>query len=215
MKLNKKKIIAREFLLFLGCVLISSLAFIGTYPYNYSIDSKIDKLEKDIIPLTIAIDSLEKPFNAKLSKQKWFFEEFQKNTVLKQSYRDSKELWQRLEYLHKKDSIEYNWNNVWNNALLDYNRSVGFKNPTQFDKFIKDNSLNDSELKIATNTETVRVKVANFESQIPKLWHKILDIKDQLNFALIFLIITGVIAFPIRYLFYSVKWSIRTLKQKK
>jgi hypothetical protein len=214
MKLNKKRIIAREFLLFLGCVLISSLAFIGTYPYNYSIDSKIDKLEKDIIPLTIAIDSLETTINAKVAKQKWLFEEWQKNTDLA-DYKDYNEIWQILEYLHKKDSIEYKWNNVWANTVLDFNRSVGFKNPTQFDKFIKDNSLNDSELKIATETETVRVKVANLESQIKNYKYKILDIDDQLYFALIFLIITGIITFPIRYLFYSVKWSIRTLKQKE
>lgn len=98
---------------------------------------------------------------------------------------------------------------------MDFTRSIEFKNPTQFDKFIKYNSLNDSELKVATETETVRVKVANFESQINNYKYKILDIDDQLNFALIFLIITGVIAFPIRYLFYSVKWNIRTLKQKE
>ncbi|MCR9066736.1 MAG: hypothetical protein NXI00_22390 [Cytophagales bacterium] len=214
MKLNKKRIIAREFLLFLGCVLISSLAFIGTFPYNYSIDSKIDKFEKDIIPLTITIDSLETPFNAKVSMQKRFFEEWQKNTDLA-DYKDYNEIWQRLEYLHKKDSIEYKWNNVWANTLLEFYRSVGFKNPSQLDKFIKDNSLNDSELKIATETETVRVKVANFESQINNYKNEILDIDDQLNFAFIFLIITGVITFPIRYLFYSVKWSLRTLKQKE
>ena len=212
MKLNKKRIIAREFLLFLGCVLISSLAFIGTYPYNYSIDSKIDKLEKDIIPLTIAIDSLESTINAKVSKQKWFFEEWQKNPEYSAG-KDYNEMWQRLEYFHKKDSIEYKWNNVWANTTLDFTRSLGFKNPTQFDKFIKDNSLNDSELKIATETEPVRVKVANLESRIKK--YKILDIDDQLYFALIFLIIMGIIAFPIRYLFYSVKWSLRTLKQKE
>ena len=82
MKLIIKKIIAREFLIFFCCMLISGLAYIGTYPYNYIVKLKIDKLEMSIIPLLDEIQSIEKPLSAKLSKQKWYYEKWQENSNL-------------------------------------------------------------------------------------------------------------------------------------
>jgi len=214
MKLSRKKKIAREFLLLLSCVLISGLAFIGTYPYNFAINSKLDKLEKDVTHLTNEIDSLEKTFNAKLSKQKWFFNEWQNDANLA-DYENYTVIWERLEYLHKKDSIEYKWNNVWAKTVLDFNRSLGFKNPIQFEKFINDNSLNDIDLKNSTKVSSNQSEVNDIKLEIRNKKNKILDIGDQLNFALLFLVIAGIIAFPVRFLFYSIKWSIKTLKQKE
>lgn len=214
MKLNRKKKIAREFLLFLSCVLISGLAFIGTYPYNFAINSKLGKFEKDVTSLTNEIDSLEKTYNAKLAKQKWFFNEWQNGSNLV-DYEDYTIIWEKLENYHKKDSIEYKWNKVWAKTVLDFNRSLGFKNPIQFDKFINDNSLNDADLKNSTKVRIIQSEIADLKFQIRNKKHKILDIGDQLNFALLFLVIAGIIAFPVRLLFYSIKWSLKTLKQKE
>ena len=214
MKLNRKKIIAREFLLLFSCFIISGIAYVGTYPYNYVIELKADKLEKSIIPLTVEIQSIEKPINAKLSKQKWFYEKWQENSNLV-DYDSISDFWKRLEYLHKEDSIEYKWNNVWGKPVLDFNRSLGFKSPSQLDKFINDNSLDNNELNTLKKADPLKSKLVEIENQIRDKKNKMLELKDQLNFALLFLIITGIIAFPIRFLYNAIRWSVRTLNQKE
>jgi len=214
MKLNRKKIIAREFLLLLSCFLISGIAYIGVYPYNYVIRLKVDKLEISINPLTDEIQSLEKPVNAKLSKQKWFYDENLKRDATS-GYNSYSELWKRLEYLQKSDSIIFKWNNIWDTDLKNLIKEIGFNNVKDFDKFISDNSLKTDELKTIEKVDSIKTEIANIKSQIRIIENKGLDIKDQLNFALLFLLITGIIAFPIRYLIYSIKWSIRTLNQKE
>lgn len=210
MELNKKKKIAREFLFFLSCVLISGIAFVGTYSYNYVVKSKVGKLEKKIILLKDSISELEKPIDTKLSKQKWFYKENLKRDVVYGSY---SKLWERLEYLHKSDSIVFKWNNVWNVELKKMVKEVGFENVQEFDKFIKDNSLNLEELEIKAKTDFLQTQIVEFENQIKLQKHKIMDITKQFNFALLILAIIGIVVFPIRCIYYAVKWSIKTLKE--
>lgn len=214
MKLNRKKIFAREFLLFLSCLFVSTIAFIGVYPYNYVINSKIDKFEENIIHLREEVEKIEKPINVKLSKQMWFYEKWQGNSDLA-VYNNYSELWERLEHLQKQDSIDYKWNNVWRKPVLVFIKDLGFNNSSQFDKFIKDNSLNKDELNIILKADTIKTEITEIKNQVRRKENKVLGIEDQLNFALLFLIIVGIIAFPIRFLYYSVKWSMKTLKQKE
>lgn len=212
MKLNRKKIIAREFLLLMVCIFISVIAFVGIYPYNHVIKSKVDKIEKKIIPLANELQEIEEPINAKLSKQKWFYEKWQENSNLV-DYKNYSEIWEKLEYLHSKDSIKVKWNSVWAEPVLNLIKSLDFKNPTQFDKFIEDNSLNRDELDKIQVADNIRSEISDYKNQIESINYNLLDIDDQFNFALFILVIAGIIAFPIRYLYYSVRWSIKTLKQ--
>jgi hypothetical protein len=214
MKLNKKKIIAREFLILLSCIIISGIAFIGVYPYNFVIQSKIEKLEKTTIPLTYEIDSLESSINEKLSKQKWYYNENEKKNTIG-SYKSYSELWGRLEYIQKSDSIIFKWDNVWNKDLIRIIKEIGFNTAQDFDKFIFDNSLNPDELKKMEKIDLIKTEVSKIRNEIRSKEDKLLNIADQIYFTLLVLLVTGIIAFPIRFLFYSIKWSIRTLKQKE
>jgi predicted negative regulator of RcsB-dependent stress response len=98
MKLNKKRIIAREFLILMVCALVFVLAYLGTLPYNYFVNSKIDNLENESQPIKDSIETLTKSFSDKIDKQKWFFDESEKLNATG-SYNTYFELWEGLEYL--------------------------------------------------------------------------------------------------------------------
>lgn len=179
---------------------------------NYYIKSQINKLENNKIQLSSEIITLGKYINVKLSNQKWFFNSWQEKSNFV-DYKNYSEFWKRLENLLERDSIEYKWKNMWDESIIDFNENLGFKNSAQLGKFIEDNSLNKNEKKYLENLIIKEAEVANISSQINIKQTKILDFTSQVNSSLYILFIVGIIAFPIRYLYYSVKWSIKTLNQ--
>ncbi len=214
MKLNRKKIIAREFLILISCIVVAVFAFVGTYPYNYVVNSKIERLKNSINPLTEEIDSLEKPFTQKVNNQKWIFDEY-KERADTEIYKDHSELWDRFEELQKADSIIFKWNNVWSKEQKGIIKEIGSKNGNDFNQFILKNSLSNENIKNKSTADSLRSEINKLESQIRNKEYQRLDFDDQVQFALLFLIIISIIAFLFRYLSYSIKWSIRTLKQKE
>ena len=95
MNLKIKKIIAKEFLILIAFALIIGLTFIGTYPYNYIIKSKIDTLEKEGKYLRDSIDLLLNSFESRIDKQKWLFDELTKLDA-KGNFSTYKVLWKKL-----------------------------------------------------------------------------------------------------------------------
>jgi len=215
MKLNRKKIIAREFLILMSCIGISILAYIGTLPYNYIISSNIKNSEKQIKPLNNQIDSLERAYNTKIEKHKWFFREIVDRYGPDIGYSSYKELWTRLSEFQKSDSIDYKWNNVWSQDVIKITKEIGFKDGKDFNQFIIEYSLNKQEQIDEENANKIRKNVDSLKRQIRYKENRLLDSEGQIYFGLICLIIMAIIAFPVRYLIYSIRWSMKTLKQKE
>jgi len=117
MKLHKKKIIAREFLIFSSLLVLTIIFFLSTYIYNYSVNKQLNKLTNKC-------------------------EEFRKYKI---------------------------------------------------------QSSGDDKIKI----------------QIKNLNSKKLEFNEKVKFSFICLFVLSTIAFPIRYLFLMIKWSIRTTKMKE
>lgn len=214
MKLNKKKIIAKEFLILMVCALVFVLAYIGTLPYNYFINSKIDNLQNETQPIKDSIETLTKSFSDKIDKQKWFFDESEKLNATG-SYNTYTELWDRLEYLEKADSIQYKWENVWTSDLKEIIQNIGFSNGNQFEQFIESNSLSTDEINQNNSAISLNNELDKIKSRIRTEKYKVLDAEEKTEFALACLIIFGILSYPLRYLFYAIRWSIKTLKQKE
>jgi hypothetical protein len=214
MKLNKKKIIAKEFLILMVCALVFVLAYIGTLPYNYFVNSKIDNLQNETQPIKDSIETLTKSFSDKIDKQKWFFDESEKLNVTG-SYNTYTELWDRLEYLEKADSIQYKWENVWTSDLKEIIQNIGFSNGNQFEQFIESNSLSTDEINQNNSAISLNNELDKIKSRIRTEKYKVLDAEEKTEFALACLIIFGILSYPLRYLFYAIRWSIKTLKQKE
>ena len=212
MKLGRKKIIAREFLTLISCVLISIVAYIGTFPYNNIIRSKIKKIESKIQNLDYQSDSLIKPYKQKIKKQEWFYNEFIRLATYK-VYEKYDEVWQRLSKLQKSDSIIYKWENVWSKDLIRITKEIGFKNGKEFNQFIIDYSFNEKDYEIQNKVASLNNQIEIY-LKIKPTRNLILTSSEQLQFGLYCLVIFSIIVFPLRYLIYSIKWSIKTLKQK-
>ena len=216
MNLKKRKIIAREFLILLLVVVLGFIAFACTYPYNYFLNSSVSKLNSEIISQEKQLDSIEEPYKNKIAEQKRVYEGWMKNDKLDRSaYRDFREHWARLEYLHKQDSISFKYNNVWNKVVIDHLKNMGFTNASQLNEFIGANSITEIDNKTETKSKQLKDKIFNLREKYRNKKEEILHFDDQMDFALIILLFGGILAFPIRFLIYGVRWSINTLKTKE
>lgn len=214
MKLNKKKIIAREFLILMVCALVFGLAYLGTLPYNYFVNSKIYNLENESQSLRDSIETLTKSFSDKIEKQKWFYEKSNEKVDYGERKNET-EVWQRWSELEKVDSIDILWSNRWDVELRKIFNDLGFENSKELKQFIKSNSLSTDEINQNNSVISLNDELDEINSRIRTEKYKVLDADEKTEFALACLIIFGILSFPLRYLIYAIRWSIKTLKQKE
>ena len=213
MKHNTKKIIAREFLILTLVLILALLCFFGTYLYNYYRESQSDKLKKIITEKTKLVDSLSHSYNLKNKTQNLFYDKFKaKFTDAKE---DSKEkVWNRLNDLAVKDSIKFKWEHSWEKEVVAFNREQGFNTPEEFKEFIEANRINTSEIENYTKSINLNQEISTLNSEKNEAENKVLLFSEQIDFAIKSLLLFAVIFFGLRFLFYGIKWSIKTLKQK-
>jgi hypothetical protein len=216
MKLTTRKIIAREFLMFILVVLIGLISFLVTYPYNYYRNSQVENLNAQITIRTNLKKSLPETYITKKENQDWFYnkhiEEF--GNVYK-TY-TSEELWKRLEKLAKSDSIIIRWDKVWSkdNQTINFFNRIGFSNPIKLHDFIKTNSFNKSELKNESKYETLDNEISTLNNSKIDNNDKVLSYNMQIDIFKYSLIVCLFVLFGLRYLYYAVRWSLKTLKEK-
>ena len=215
MNKKQKKIIAREFLILICCLLIAILAFACTYPYNYFVNSSISKLDSEIKVLENQIDSIQEPFRKKIAEQKRVYSEWMNNDRLdKNAYSDYRAHWARLEYLHRKDSIPFKYKNVWSKVVIDHLQNMGFSTSNELDEFIATNSISEIDKTAQTKSKPLEDKILKLREKYRQKKGDVLYYDDQLNFSLIVLLFASIIAFPLRFLIYAIKWSFKTLKDE-
>lgn len=211
---KRKKIIAREFLILVGCLLGALIGFICTYPYNYFTNSNIAELNKEIRIVELKIDSIQRPIQKKISEQKRVYKEWMNNDGLdKTAYADYREHWARLEYLQKEDSIQFKFKNVWVKVVIDHLKNMGFSNSNELSEFIATNSISEYDKNLQTKSKPLVDEISELREKCRDKKGDVLSFNDQLDFSLVVLLFVGIIAFPFRYLIYAIKWSLRTLKQ--
>ncbi|MCB0401699.1 MAG: hypothetical protein KDD41_06415 [Flavobacteriales bacterium] len=196
---NINKIIAREFLLIILSIIILGIAYVSIKIYNYYHESKIIELEDKIDIEKNQLESIN--FYEKKYNQKWLYEKYQ----VHYSYNM---FWDRLQQLAEKDSIQYLWNRM-NQENNDFLFSIGFNHHTDFQEFILLNSFNIEDKRKYKNILKIKIDLKN-----EKLFHESkninnYEIKKLLKSLSIILLL---LFFIIRYLYYSIKWSIKTLK---
>jgi hypothetical protein len=211
MELKRKKLLAREFLILVLSVIISFIAFVATYGYNY-------KLEKDKEPIIIDRDKLAGEYaefirisNQKISNQKWLYDEWDSHPNL-HDYSDYKVFFKGLVNIYKADRIEYKWNNVWGDDILSFLKDNGFLTAKKLEEFVKTNMITDEDRLRNRQADKIASKMSVLNTMIRKLEVAHMELYEQVNFALVVLLIIGIIVFPIRFLFYGIRWSYKILK---
>lgn len=211
MNIKTKKIVAREFLVFLACLAIAIVTFLIIYPYNNFKQKQIDNLTKDISSKIIISDSLSKAYRLKYEKQLWFTDRYMSKLGFPKGYSNEK-IWNGLYRIAKTDSVKYKWENKWDKDLIAFNKELGFETPQSFQDFILTNIVYKNE--IEKNQEAIKINAEAdvIRNKIIEIRKKIVPIQNQFKTACIAFIIAVIILFVFRYMFYGTKWSIKTLR---
>ena len=136
MNVKFKKIIAREFLILLAMIVLGLIIFGCVFPYNAYQEKQIDGITQLIEEKEFEIDSLHKPIDQKIEKQRWFFEKVSGEFDISNSaYSELKTLWPILHRIALNDSTEYRWKNKWEKDLVEFHQKIGFKTPQDLEKF--------------------------------------------------------------------------------
>ncbi|MBE7440841.1 MAG: hypothetical protein HS119_00090 [Flavobacteriales bacterium] len=147
MKLQTKKIIAREFLVLTITIVIGLIAFALTYPYNLYRHNQVGNLEKTISEKTTLSDSLSKSFESKKEKRNWLGEKCAKEVDVNPDTTYINDLWKILEALYQKDSLAIRWNTKWKVSGWDLIfTKIGFQNPDSLKKFVELNIITNNEV---------------------------------------------------------------------
>lgn len=217
MNLSRKKIIAKEFLIILSCLIIlPCIVFVGTYFYDFKIKSDLNKLRELKTNIYNEIQSLQQQslqINHKISEQKKFYSKIKENGTYERSYKSFQdELWKHFESLRKSDSIIFKWNNVWNDSLIEQLKNLGYTNPEEFNMFIFENTLDSIELYAIEKINTNKIKISIIINEIKYKESKLFDNNRRIRYMLLTMLFTIIIAYPFRFIVLSIIWSFKTLK---
>ena len=243
MKLRTKKIIAREFLILLLSFVISGIVFVSIYTYNYYQTKQIEKLGEDIQKNQSKSHDLNLQYKLKNEKQLSFHNELNEfiytlNHPKKIKARNSNSFYDALDEYEELSKTKSNPIYYKNGNLSEFDTSVkymiksssvqfdliknfasfgkqfGFATPENFTDFINHYSITVDD--VAKNNEATKINDATYLLINKKSTHeaKIFSTKRQLDIVFISFLIIAFILFPFRYIFYSLKWSISTLRQK-
>lgn len=215
MQLKTKKKIAKEVLLLLSSGVIALIIFLLVYLYNWYCNSKSEGLQTLITSKTIQSDSLIKHYNSKLKQQQWFYEgNLKEYDVISLGYNSYADLWIRLEVIYNADSIEYKYSKIWDKDLIVVLDKLGFHNAKEFKEFIAKNRLTQADKANKSKSDDIKNEISKLNSE-KRIWElKAMTTDEQMGFALKALIIALIFLYPIRFLYWLIVWSFKTLKQK-
>jgi hypothetical protein len=220
MKLSTKKIIAKEFLIFFGILILSVLLGLCIYPYNAYRHSQIESIRNEISYKTNQSDSLSIKYNTKLKTQENF------SKLLISTWSDpeadslhsdiNRLLWKEWGEDYRSDSIPYYYEKKWGPKIVNFLRSKGFADGKEFEKFVGSNLLNKKDSTNYQQSKQLEEIISELEIRISDLRQEINDSYQQIWVIILELIILlTIIAYPIRFFILLIKWSVKTLKQKE
>jgi hypothetical protein len=205
-----RKIIAREFLISMGVIFIALLVVLYANVSNYFNNSRLETQSHQIEKKIEHAKSLSKPYDLKNESQSVFYSSFESQYDLNIT---KDEFWGGLENLAKKDSIEYFWNKVWDAEQINSIKDAGFGNPQELRNFILEYSLDEQEISNYNKAKKLYYEadsLRNYNSEISSMLHNDSEIQDLVYFTII---VSIIIFFAFRYLYYAIVWSIKTLKE--
>jgi hypothetical protein len=215
MKLTTKKIIAREFLTLTLVIVIGLICFLSTFPYNSFRHYQIKNLKGEIDQKRTLSDSLLKSYSTKIQNQEWYFKKLNDEFDLGE-FNTNEKWWFHSMQLAKNDSISIRWKGVWSQdkTVIKFFNKIGFLNGDSLQRFIIINNLDKSDIENKTKADNLQKEIAEIESKEIIVANSVLTYEDQFSFSLMALIILASLSFGFRYLYYGIKWSLKTLKQK-
>lgn len=247
MKIERKKILAREFLLLISCSVIGVLFFFFTNLYNYFKNSELNRINTEILFKEILSDSLINSFKKKqetqvfirekLYEHKFSLENPKNNWTLTKVNRNNN-LREEIERIQKFEKF-LNSHEIYysaNENLTDFDTSlsvlsaqfkINFESEESYKPFaerIKVYKIQSFQ-NVLKNNQITRNDILNRDKSLEltrenNLLYKKVDVlkssmfdsAQKINLTLIIFVVAILIFFPLRYLYYTIVCSIKTLK---
>lgn len=215
MRLKTKKIIAKEFIILIIAIAIGLLSFVGTYIYNYLTINKENNLQKTIENKSLLADSLHKSYSSKDEKQKWFYNALNdKIDISGSEYNTYDKLWKLFQNILAKDSIKIRYDKIWTSKQREIFASTGFETSEKLESFLKNNRFTQTDLDDNQKSLQIFSEVKSLKTKKDQVKNSVLNSNAQIKFSFRVLMIALIVLFGFRYIFYAIKWSVSTLKQK-
>jgi len=203
-----RKIIAREFLIFIVALIIGFLIIFGTLCYNFILQIKEKNIQQTINEKGKLADSLAKSYNIKTFKDKDY---------ISRVYSALNDIGENSNNFKSEDTFR---KIILNDSV--YQKSVYHLLQNKIEGFTKSFMEFTNSLKIQLTQDDINKKVQSraIETEINKLTQKginlqnsYLNTKEKIKISLYIFLLTILFLFPLRYLVYATNWSIKTLKK--
>lgn len=218
LSLKNKKIIAKEFLILTLSLFILLISYLSILIYNYTIDKKITKINNVYNHKYTIADSLCYNYKTKSEEQHKFLRTLDSelsNSISKMKSKEIVEQWNILYKLAKNDSIEYRWNHKWDKNQIYFINQYGIKTSKEFKEYILKNIVTKEDYRNYNEGKKIKFNIANtLLLEKKNLIRGKFDIKETISFLSKVLIISFIILFVLRYIYYALKWSIIILKKQ-
>jgi len=127
----------------------------------------------------------------------------------------SKELWVRLVVISANDSLDFYYNNVFLEDCKGSLERLNINNGYDLKLFLDQHSFSDNDI-FQKSLSISNQKIINSKIlRINELSEKIIGGDKQSQISIRFFLILITIMFPIRYLIFTIKWSIQIIRQKE
>ncbi len=210
--LKHKKIIAREFLLFIIAIVTPFLVYFALHGANAYQKYKIDGYYKDASIANDTAKPLIVNYNKKKDKQAWYFDKYG-SWGFSQTSPDidtPDELWANsCDYFYDVDSIASFYNAKSMTSFFNY---IGIKSPYELKYFIKENTLTNEDISNKKEGDRVLNMVSEINIKRIDAQNSIIDKEEIYRLSVNSFWVLVIILFGFRFLYYAIIWSIKTLK---
>jgi hypothetical protein len=213
MNVRWKKIVARECLVFFSLVGIVLLTYIVILVFNHFKSNEVSRLEVETHLKRVAADSVVQNVWQKNETQNEFTKSYVRYFKLSKEEFTNSKVWNQFYKVARADSMAYKWENEYKDWAVPFLKKQGFNSPDEFQSFILKNILNTKDI----NDNRLAIKLYaerdSLQSKLDTARKKIVTTNGLTRTIWITVAISFFVLFVIRYIYYAIKWSIKTLKQ--
>jgi hypothetical protein len=214
MKIETKKIVAREFLLFLLSLGIGITTYLITYLYNNNQIKETVKIKSEISNNEVISNSLMNAFLKKKEKHEWFYRKNNEKVNLSRSiYSSAEELWAILDEYESKNLIVERYQNSWSRELKKLLSEIGFNDPNELIDFIKKNRITGEDKINFEKGKKIQLKVRSLENKLTHRKSRILNSVRQREIGFEAFCVAVALLFAVRYVYCSIVWSFNVLRE--
>lgn len=256
MKITTKKIIAKEFVILVSALVLTILAIILVFPFNYYQDFRIKNSKNKIVIKQQEAEKLMNEYRNGITSLYYLIQPSRtfddKDDFINIASTDTLVYNKVSDIIFNQNSFKSIIYKALKENLLDFNKTenefinacsdsgyVGrvfltlqatfpdfdtsrdefikcmFADPSRFrDKLEYDNYIKKMRLKYIQSKELQHdAQMLNYTIEIRNNWR--MTTKEQIHFGIKILLLLLCILYPIRYLYISTIWSVKTLRQKE